>query len=43
LFLLTSIIITDASTGSAVNAALRTSRDYSNPVRPELVEGYEHI
>jgi len=33
----------DASSGSAVNAALRTSRDYFNPVRAELVEVYEHI
>ena len=29
----------DSSTGSLVNAALSSSQDCSNPVRPELVEG----
>ena len=29
------------STSSLVNAVLATSRDYSNPVRAELVEVYE--
>ena len=33
----------DASSSSAVNAALSSTRDCSNPVRPELVEGYELI
>jgi len=29
----------DASSGSAVNAALRTLRDYSNPVRTDASSG----
>jgi len=33
----------DASIDSAINAALSSIRDCSNPVRPELVEGNELI